>query len=396
MHISYRKRFFLIFCLVLLLTGCKSDNSSGNQSAILQSGVSIDLEKLNSSSKLDGEIWPEMAEVADTGRGLYFFQTDGQDAILCYYDYQSQKSICVCNRPDCSHSHTDENCNARFCLDYPKEFYDFYAVQWYDNALYFPLVRDGKRVLCRISADGSSREEVTELFDVEINTVTDGSSTTTGSYKSLPILLHRGYVYFIVNEGKVEKIYRKKLEKGSKMERVSTSDEEGTLTYRMQPYGEYLFFQEGTADDDYTDIRISLYAYDTENSIVTEIKKDIISAYTIDENILYYSLSGEGIYAYDLRTGEENLKVKREGDSYQIKKVDNGFIVTATLDEMVFDNDGNLLRSISNQQGGVVTYVNKERMVSYSSDENGNSCFRVTDISNEDPYQWTWGNAIVE
>lgn len=384
-----RKKMIWAVLAAVLLTGCKSD-AAVNPSPT--EGV-LDLSGLRETDKLDGDPWCNgFTEVAETGRGLYFLESAHIDAggnFLCYYDYESQRAIRVCNRPDCSHS--DETCNAYFVENFPKEFYELDNLKWYDNAIYLPFVESGKRVLYRVSADGSSREEVTELFDTEINPVVDGGITST-SYSYMDICIHRGYVYFIMDKGGAEGLCRKKLEGNSPVETIIPANVMRTTVYRMEPYGKYLFFQKGRYNEDETELESSIYAYDVETQELLEVKENVLSTYVIKDAVLYYAVAGEGIYVYSLKDGKEELAVGIEENCFFLQKTDYGYIISTAVDTRVFDDDGNLLLTME----GLPDYMNSERLVYRESDESAQGYYRMANISEPDPTKWEWQDVRCE
>lgn len=379
-----KSKIRILIISLVFLAGCGCTGANDN---ISYDNKNIDIEGLNSQSQYDGIPWIDsVVPVALAENGMYI-----ADTYLLYYDYASQNTIYLCNKPECNHN--DNTCNAFLPDDLSGEYFDKNGIQYYDNSIYFSGLDSKNVCLYKISADGSSREKVMDLFEAELNEVVDGTSTLL-NYDSTPYCIHRGYVYYIVDEGDREYLCRKKLGSKSDEEVITTDVTERTDVYRMEMYGKYLFFQKGVYTEDFSDIEGGLYAYDVESNDVIEVKKDVINVYVIKDDTLYYEVSGEGIYAYSLRNKSEKLVAEIKEICSQFAKTNNGFIAMTQEGLIVFDNEGNQIAAFGPDKCSELEYINDQYMVTayYDVDE---TTYFVVNISNANPDKWEWNEICI-
>lgn len=369
----------------MLLAGCGSARVNESISHDNENTY-IDIEELNSRSQDDGIPWIDsVISVAPAENGMYIADSTGTGKYLFYYDYAKQKAIYLCNKPECIHN--DNTCNAFLPDDISSVYYDTTGIRYYDNSIFFSGLDSKNICLFKISADGTSREKVMDLFEAELNEVVDGK-TTFQEYESIQYCIHRGYIYYIVDEGDRKELCRKKLGSKSDEEVITADDTERTDVYRMEMYGKYLFFQRGIYTEDFSDIEGGLYAYDVESNDVIEVKKDVINVYVIKGDTLYYEVAGEGIYGYSLRDKSEKLVVEIKDNCFQIAKTNNGFVVMTQAGLIIFDNEGKKIADFGRDKCDELKYVNNEYMVVTCCDENVK--YYVVNISNENPDKWEW------
>ena len=98
--------------------------------------------------------------------GYYYLEWSDTDSttMLMYLDDSTHKTIPVCAKAECKHNSSD--CNA--VLD---SSYDNSPLHYYKGSLYVVKVEGGMAKLERIAKDGSSREDVADLFASDNGTV---------------------------------------------------------------------------------------------------------------------------------------------------------------------------------------------------------------------------------
>ena len=104
--------------------------------------------------------------VAKAESGYYYLYWSDTDSttMLKYFDDSTHKTIPVCAKAECMHNSAD--CNA--VLD---SSYDNSPLHYYKGSLYVVKVEGGMAKLERIAKDGSSREDVADLFASDNGTV---------------------------------------------------------------------------------------------------------------------------------------------------------------------------------------------------------------------------------
>ncbi|MCI8781062.1 MAG: DUF5050 domain-containing protein [Lachnospiraceae bacterium] len=324
----------LLFC-ILLLVGCSggSDISSQNEGKSTNAGSSkvnrsgsekntdtaktkvIDdshpisgmrEEKLGLSEyglgyKVATDAQPEYlwTSVARAENGYYIWGKDFGYGRLMYFDTASQSYIPLCNKPNCAHN--SKGCNAFFNSNGEEEIaYIRSYIQYYDGCVYV-VGHDGEGYvyLYKVSPDGSTCEKYMTLYKADLSS-TKAEGENVKEFSEPEVCIHRGYIYFLIGEESGLKLRRIKLG-GEDVEIVFENAGSRPSLYRMQAYGDYLFFQSGNfIDDDYIDIEAGIFALNVNTAKVQLVKKDAVSAYAVSDGDLYYA-TVNGINRYSLK-----------------------------------------------------------------------------------------------
>ena len=214
-----------------------------------------------------------------------------------YFDIATKSYIPLCNKPNCQHD--SEECNA-FFNNYSivgDVTYISNYIQYYDGYVYVIAVdeKSGYVYLYQISPDGSSSKEYMTLYKADLSSVNGEVD-----FHSPNVCIHRGYVYFIDNGESAPKIRRIELGK-KKAQIVFENKNTRPHLYRMEAYGDYLFFQSGNfIDDDCIEIEAGIFALNINTAQVQLIKKGGVADYTISNGCLYYATTS-GINCYSLK-----------------------------------------------------------------------------------------------
>ena len=381
-----KKIIALIICGGLLLCGCGSTSDKVESDENV-----INCKDLESVDDKDAEAWMGAGgNVCSTEDGAYIAQHTDTGIFLYYYDYDSKKYTKVCNKPECSHK--DENCNSFLPSDVLGEYYDTSLIQKYDDAIYMGGMDNKKACIYKVACDGSERGKVLDLFDAEVSVSKDGGATFS-EYTSFKFCIHRNYVYYTINNGQNSSLFRKKLDGSSNLEETIVSIDEQNAVYRLEPYGRYVFFQKGKYNEDYSDIKTTLYAYDTEKNQTISVKDDVINVYVIRDDKLYYEVVGEGIYEYSLADGIEILVVSTEEGYFKIYRTTDKYIAQSATAFCVYDNDGKEIYRLNQSECNDLMYVSDSRLITYTI--NGDGQMKYTFINNVQDKTDNWNSNTV-
>lgn len=348
-------KIIIIYAGILLILSACSSPEGKNTENIADNGIKgIEppsgcdvVEEIDKFDKVSGN----QSYNADTDSNTSFYILNGTDAgevlycfsgknWLCYFDKSTGGYGIVCAKPDCEHS--NDECNAFVNQTW--------GTQYYDGYLYTVTAIELK--LLKISLDGSQREELGQLADIE-------------SANTLIWVIHRGYIYYCYtwDVGTEEDnyylnnsncIYRRALDKDSEPECILAFPLLSNI-YECQftATGSYVYMKVPTADD--TTGR--LYRYNTENDTLEWFKEwgDEISGVFVDDNKIFYSENNRSekttnIYEYDNETGEKNIFCKVNGLVDGIK-YDNDFIY------IPYEEEGEWKTGIWNWQGECIAGI---------------------------------------
>ena len=138
------------------------------------------------------------------------------------------------------------------------------------------------------------------ICKASVKSSTEGYRTST-SVSHPDVYIHRGYVYFLFGREAVPTLRRIKLG-GTEIETVCESTGEKSTLWCVKPYGDFIFFQEGSYVGE--DLYSGIYAFNTNTGEITLVKNNVLRNYEVVDNILYYE-KNDKINKYDLVTGED-------------------------------------------------------------------------------------------
>lgn len=310
----------LVCIWAVILTGCGKTGG----------GVSLEsMEKLNQNGELlsmteisfyeqDDEkqaCWNDAANhsMVKTDNGYYFAgeSPNSSAMVLGHIDEEKEQCVPVCGKEGCGHRTGD-------CSAYFKGYED--QVWYYKGQMYAVKQEYGRATLVQISLDGTQRKD---LFEVANAGVSKDTATDTR------IVFGNDCVYAydrvdIRNSKEDETSIRKRSLDGKTDEKIITTKEKNGTFDNAMCYGGNLFFTYYRKNFDNTNKKIvtestGLYCYDSHTGKVSRILDLNISDYAIDmeKMTLYCYVMYEGLYAYDLKTGERKLLYAAE-DNTQI------------------------------------------------------------------------------
>lgn len=332
------KTVFMYVAILFVLSACSSPEGE-NTEKIAQEGIS-GIQILQGCEIVDNIDEFENAtedqlynEETDANPSFYVLNgTDAGEALYAninrdyfiYCDKSTGNSGLVCGKPDCEHN--SDECNSFISSSW--------GMQYYEGYLYTVQTKGGGFALSKISVDGSERENLGELIDMEIVVQRPYGSNTIGW------IIHRGYIYYCYSwdSGSTEDtyylnnsncIYRKSPEKDSEPECImALTVLSWVAECQFIGAGSYVYMKVPTADE----TAGYLYRYNTESGKLEWFKEwgNEISGAAIHNNKIFYSENNRSkqktnIYCYDTETKEKTLFLEIDGLVGQMR-YDNEYI----------------------------------------------------------------------
>lgn len=347
-----KKKSYIVFIgvfmgIVVSLTGC-SKNKNQDREVVSDANINDQSKQQVTEEKLDLENY-NLDYVQDTDFQTYFqwssmvkaesgyYLWNEQKKQLVFFDIQSGKIVPVCNRPDCTHK--DITCSADFSEDISREdsYSDTY-LQYYEGYIYIVGIDTNDYVnLYKVSGDGSTREKYMQLYKADLSSE---EGDNVADFTQPEVCIHRGYVYFIDKKESMPSLRKMKLGTND-TEILYQTKEEHSEIYRMQACGDYLFFQAAHyKDEEYLEMEGGIYAYNTISDKMIFLKNDIVSAYYLNDEQLYYSTT-KGIQKYDLKTLKDEIVVEAESEYPSDVYVDDKNIYKSDWTEELIQYDKN-------------------------------------------------------
>lgn len=309
----------------------------------------LDLKNYNLQYVQDTDAQPcfEWTRMAKSKNGYYYwgeFPIEKGEGLLMFFDRATEKTVPVCNKPECSHM--DESCNAWFDAKSSVENgdieYDRSIMMFYEGHVYvIGYDFEGNMYLYKVSEDGSTCEQYMKLYK---NEPTEPGNPNSINCATPEICIHRGYVYYLEAFESEPRIRRMKMG-GDTEEVVFKLTGERPNVYRIKPYGDYVFFQAGNfIDDTYIDIEAGVFAYNINTGEIKLVRKGVYSDYVIADNKLYY-YHDKGTNVYDMVTGKEERLEGVNSENDQIY-VDSQYVYVMESETVkIYDLRGNLVYS---------------------------------------------------
>ena len=344
-------------------------NEYGFESDFKCSTKKVDLETMNFKADKNGSYEESNESFAMTEDGIYYFV----DEYLKFYDFSSKKKVTVCNKPNCKHD--NKECNAYFETSVAEKGYmDTTTIIYYEGYLYMAgCDDDGKVYLYRISKDGSSREKYMQLYGANFTDVGRQGETEDFSRTWIcpDIVIRNGYVYYMfTSEDTCSGLMRKKLGSDKVEYVVKAKEDMHFQAYRINSNGDYLLFQVGVYNEDYTDMDAALYALNDTTDEIVKLVDDFQGRYYMRDDCMYYLKYREGLYRYSFSDGKTKKILPAEYfvDFITINK--NSILCYSVGDPVKeFDLDGTLLRE--HDEFGYIAYKSDDYLVSENPEAMG-------------------------
>lgn len=254
---------------------------------------SYDLEYNKETDAQPFFIW---SSVAKTENGYYLWGLENYMNYLMFFDTKTQKTIPMCNLPNCTH--TDDTCNAYFSgMGVGTDMIWNDALWYYENYLYIIGCDEEDYVnLYRAKPDGSSREKYMQLYKADTASLEDNGAK---EYSVPELMIHRGYIYYI--DHKEEKTKLKRVKMGGteteilyETDGVLETEEDKTELNHVKSYGNYIFFLRSSVFRKEQRELAGLYAYNIQTGAITyvssSIERDYITVVSTKDDCISYSV----------------------------------------------------------------------------------------------------------
>lgn len=315
--IILRMSAVIAFCLILAAAGCgkeladKPGNSSQEEEFTSDTPATSSAKPETKVSYEEFQKAFHMSQDDTFNRGCasekgYYFMGN---SYLYFVDKETMQSTILCGKPECLHQ--DQNCNAYLG--------NISHITYYDGKLYYaagqeqgiPGVDEGVWNLYAMNADGTQKTKVLTL-----------RAENEGFYSNpTQFVIHKGQVLFLSDRenilcvplgGNLEDAKAVKTnDLGLDYEAVADSLE---LWYLWADQDKFYCFGNPKSEQ----FREVLYEYDPGTEALTQIwmvpesaetgkwdTSDVsVNGWYIDQGILYYYLSGNGLYQYNISTKE--------------------------------------------------------------------------------------------
>ena len=302
------RRITAFVCLLIIFLSCfgckaKQENQTDTFGDIEYNPV-ISLKEQDSEAQ---PYWANIRPCVAKGDGGYYYST----GMLYFFDVRLSKLIPLCLKPDCTHSYT-EDCYANHVTS---------QVYYYKDYVYTTRISDNNELLLvRINKDGSQRND---MFEINVGTERSGMLNVCLTFGDDCV-----YIYDVAgNAGSLDPdkgicIRRRSLD-GKIDEIIYEYSGKDSCIETVKYYGGKLFFtvkqrviDEETEEKDLKGL--GLYAYDTETEKTVKVIDKSVCDYTINQEkgLIYYYVSGEGLYKRSLSEDNSELIYKSTDDTY--------------------------------------------------------------------------------
>ena len=297
-----------------MLAGCSQNTESGKEDNVTNTATTKETEQPNKEEnkqetpmpvtkldienysldykeKTDAQSFFSWSSIAKTEKGYYLWGGGNYACFLMFFDAKSQKTVPLCNLPNCTHSQTDNTCNAFFSPGTEDMMWD--SGVWYYEDYVYTLGCDPEDYISiyRVKPDGSSREKYMRLYRAD---TTPSENDGSKQYRVPDLIIHRGYVYYVDSKEKNPKLRRIKLggtETEILYETEGVFETEGDTAELncIRGYGDYIFFERSSVFMKEQRELAGLYAYNIRTGEIAFVSNSIERDYTIFENEIYYS-----------------------------------------------------------------------------------------------------------
>ena len=237
-------------------------------------------------------------------------------SFLTYIDRETGEEIYLCGKPECSH--VDENGDILESCDAFVDDIVLMSVSYYDGYVYFLKYDEVSYdvTLARVSQDGSVHED---LFVV-------GQDENGGSH--FDYLIDGKYLYLVHDDPDIIRLWQDGVQGLSiNLEKIDLTTGERTVVYtntgdmarigNLKLVGDRLYFLQYSKEiieggvDSY-----HLMCYNTTTGETEMVMEDEVYSYTIvGEDTIYYNIPTDGVYRYQISTGERSLVRKADEES---------------------------------------------------------------------------------
>lgn len=402
----------LLLCSVLLITSCQRGNTESDNMEISGIENSKTTKETEDVKKEDANVKNENLKeekldlnnysleykegtdfqsfflwnyAAKSENGYYFWDNGREPTAVMFYDNTSKVTIPLCNLPNCKHGKDGnyDTCNAYFNKNWWSDQDAFFTmdIQYYEGNLYITGRDTNSNVnLYKVAKDGSTREISCKLYKYE-ESISEVEGFQQGG-TSPGVCIHRGYAYCINNDESIPRIRKVKLNSKEEPQVVYETSGIRPNLYRMEGYGDYIFFQTGNfTDESCVNVEGGIYAYNTVTETISLVKKDAISSYIIQDTMLYYS-TDTTVNRYDLSSQKDEVFAEVK-EAYPTVMADNKYIYITddSGKSTVYDKEKTKICTITSSKTMECIYGDDAYLFAKEYDEDGNVMLEVIDKS---------------
>ena len=364
-----------------------------------------DVKNSDSPSFEDGIYTGSFTTIKETDKGFYYItrkecmvydeffdkQVPFTGSFIIYYDKNSEKSIPVCNKPDCMHD-TDE-CNAYIGNNYAGESLVIKSLCADDEYLYYVVTEkeysdEAKKLiekyeegtdpytigtdrvnyytnvyLCRMKEDGTSKDRLMKLDSVlntyEFYPKDSGKTNKTADIVASNMYIKGGKLYYAFFSDEAYHLREIDLQKKEQKDLLS-ADSEKIQSLSLTLSKEYLWFQAQYIGDmtwteggKFTGYSADIYVYDIASQTVKKAAEKIVDARNrgmmADGSRMYYSGNNEMWYL-DAASPEKHVLCTYEDPekTYYSPIPYNDKLIVCRMDQIeVYDKSGKKLGTIA-------------------------------------------------
>lgn len=317
--------------------GCSNDkNNSTQENREITSNISNVVGYSEDSFNIENDyqtFFGDDNSIVACNEGYYYFMGE----FIYFLDKKTDLAVPLCNKPDCTHTSKDIDCNAYFNVD---QYYNHLGLYYYDSNIYI-IGNDGKEnsnklYLYKISKDGSVREQSSYLgeFGSNINDM------------QIRFIIHKGIGYLAYSGDNKYELYSFNInEDKPQMKKIDKINGIGAEIYRLYGCDDGISYQYGCFTDESLEtfeggIKVCL------NDKPQVVVNDAIKPYVIANGNVYYE-TNNGIKIRSLKSNKtENFNT--ESNSYSLNYDGRYFyaynvMVDGSQAIYVYDNKQNYL-----------------------------------------------------
>ncbi|MCR5668391.1 MAG: DUF5050 domain-containing protein [Lachnospiraceae bacterium] len=360
-----KRKILGAFVFVLLIVQlCACGNAPSNQiegttidlQNVEEEAFIVDAESLAYEEGVDAQAFLYGAEVTKGEEGYYFWDEISQDGLgmLMYYDTKTEQSVPLCNKPNCTHDNVE--CNANFnraCEG--GEYFDRTFIQYYDGSVYIMGYDTQYNVnLYKVAADGSSYEKCMKLYKAEIASEKDDETGgITENWLPPKVVIHRGYVYYLIRQESTPTIRRIRLG-GDETETVYVASGDYPSIDWLKFYGDHLFFcMTNYENEEYESYDSGIVQVDLNTGESSLIKKGNVDDFVVYNQKLFYSTE-DGVNCMDFET-QEDKNIVTNNMMYSRVAVDDNYIYVYNWDYSTlnaYSYNGEMVASVVDEKVG--------------------------------------------
>ncbi len=279
--------------------------------------------------------------IAAAPDGYYTLQIahgDGGDgSYLTYISKDSGEETYLCSKPDCSHREDSVFHPMLHSCDAYVECAMHSSIRWHNGFIYL-LEYDRSTydvTLSRISGDGSVHEKLVKI----------GQAPNYGSYYKY-VFADEDTVYYTyddpetaLEEERTVSLYKIDLKTKEITEVYSFTGRNASVSFSLMTLNRSLFFRQVTVEEGGV-YKEYLMRYDMDTGKTEAVLEEAITSYTlVGDGKLVYAVPKDGLYLYDMETGEkEKIRACDEETMYVSLAWDGTYLYLENLENRIFYN----------------------------------------------------------